>query len=82
MNLGVKTWLSDNCFLEVAGGKIVLGYNNFFNANCRITAMEQIEVGDNNLFGPNVVVVDHDHNYRDTDMFICKQGTVGSALML
>ena len=60
--------------MVVADGKIVLAYLNYYYVFCFKKAPEQIEVGDNNLFGPNVVVVDHDHNYRDTDMLICKQG--------
>ena len=36
--------------------------------------MERIEIGDNNLFGPNVVIVDHDHEYKDSKELICKQG--------
>ncbi|MBQ7066138.1 MAG: acyltransferase [Lachnospiraceae bacterium] len=73
-DLGIKTWLSEYCNLEANGGKIILGYNNFFNTNCSIIAMERIEIGDNNLFGPNVVIVDHDHEYKDSKELICKQG--------
>ena len=73
-NLGKKTWLSENCYLESSGGSISIGYNNFFNTNCRIISLESIKIGDNNLFGPNVVIVDHNHNYKDNKTLICKQG--------
>lgn len=36
--------------------------------------MGSITIGDNNLFGPNVVVVDHNHIYSDSSELICKQG--------
>jgi maltose O-acetyltransferase len=73
-DLGIKTWISDNSCFESNGGKIKLGYNNFFNSNCKIVSMCEISIGDNNLFAPNVVVIDHKHNYEDKNKLICKQG--------
>ena len=73
-DLGKKTWLSENCHIESNGGKIVFGYNNFLNTNCRIISMNSISIGDNNLFGPNIIVVDHNHNYSNPTELICKQG--------
>lgn len=74
LDLGRKTWLSDGCSFEAAGGVLSLGFNNFFNSNCRVIAMERVVIGDNNLFGPNVVIVDHDHAYQDREELICRQG--------
>lgn len=74
LDIGKKTWFSDFCNIEVNGGIIKLGYNNFFNTNCKLVSMSKIEIGDNNLFGPNIVIVDHKHNYMDTTQLICKQG--------
>lgn len=73
-DLGTKTWLTDFCFFEANGGSIKLGYNNFFNSNCKIVSMDRVEIGDNNLFGPNIVIVDHNHNYSLPGKLICKQG--------
>ncbi|MCP1450453.1 acyltransferase [Priestia megaterium] len=73
-DMGTKTWFSDFCSIEVNGGKLKLGYNNFFNTNCKLVSMNNIEIGDNNLFGPNIVIVDHKHNYNDANKLICKQG--------
>ena len=81
---GKKTWISNNGIFECNGGNLVLGKNNFFNTNCRIACLGKIEIGDNNLFGPNVVIVDHNHRYSEKDTPICKQGfdikqiTIGS----
>lgn len=73
-DLGKKTWLSENCILGCNGGEITLGYNNFFNTNCRVACQKKIIIGDNNLFGPNVIIVDHNHAYSDKNKLICKQG--------
>ena len=45
------------------GGKLIVG-TSFFNQGCSITCMDQIYIGDDCLFGPNVVIVDHDHDYK------------------
>lgn len=81
-DLGRKTWLTDFCCFESNGGKIRLGYNNFFNSNCKLVSVNEITIGDNNLFGPNVVIVDQKHNYSDADKLICKQGFDSSPVKL
>lgn len=55
-----------NVSFRVEGGELTIG-TSFFNQGCSITCMDNIQIGDNCLFGPNVVVVDHDHEYRYTD---------------
>ena len=81
-DLGRKTWISENSIFECGGGKLHLGYNNFFNSNCRISAIDSITIGDNNLFGPNVVIVDHDHKFDNVDLLICKQGFKKSPVLI
>lgn len=73
-DLGKKTWISDFCKFESNGGIIKLGYNNFFNSNCKLVSLNEINIGNNNLFGPNVIIVDHIHNYKNENKLICKQG--------
>lgn len=45
-------------------GRLTIGSHCFFNINVSITCLENIVIGDNCKFGNNVVLVDHDHNYR------------------
>lgn len=47
-------------------GKLHVGEHVFFNTNCSVTCLEKVEIGDYCKFGNNTVIVDHDHNYRDT----------------
>lgn len=49
--------------LRAEGGTLKIG-TSFFNQGCVVTALAKIEIGNNCLFGPNVVIVDHDHDYR------------------
>lgn len=51
---------------RVESGTLKIG-TSFFNKGCSITAMKNIIIGDNCLFGPNVVIVDHDHDYSYLD---------------
>lgn len=45
-------------------GIISVGSHTFFNTNCAITSMGKITIGKNCKFGNNLVIVDHDHNYK------------------
>ncbi len=48
-------------------GKMRIGGHVFFNTNCCVTCLGRIEIGDYCKIGNNTVIVDHDHNYRNTD---------------
>ena len=46
------------------GGKIEIGDECFFNHNCSITCMDKVKIGSYCKFGNNLVIVDHDHNFK------------------
>lgn len=50
-------------------GLLKIGSHCFFNINSSITCAEKITIGDNCKFGNNLVIVDHDHNYRAEDSY-------------
>lgn len=81
-NLGTKTWVEDNCYFSASNAPIKIGFNNYFSSNCRVVAMAGISIGDNNLFGPNVVIVDHNHSFSDRGQLICKQGYTKSPIVI
>ncbi len=54
----------EKLFVGVYGGKLKIGNHCFFNINNSITCVESIEIGDNCKFGNNLVMVDHDHNFK------------------
>lgn len=41
--------------------RLSIGKNVFMNSGCIVTARESITIGDNTIFGPNVIIYDHDH---------------------
>ncbi|MGL6294665.1 acyltransferase [Eubacterium aggregans] len=44
-------------------GEIIIGKNVFVNENSIFTAMKRIDIADDTIFGPNVVIYDHDHRF-------------------
>ncbi len=55
----------EKLYIGVIGkGKLKIGSHCFFNINSSITCLDSIEIGDNCKFGNNLVIVDHDHNYK------------------
>ena len=60
--IGKKFKAYNNFFAEAHNeGKIYIGDECVFNRNAYLTAFEEIRIGDNVLFGPNVFIGDHDH---------------------
>lgn len=43
------------------GGEIRIGKRSSFNVGCIVVSRESIRIGNNVVFGPNVMIYDHDH---------------------
>ena len=54
--------------------KVKIGDNVFFNNFCTIAAMESVTIGNNTIFGENVKIYDHNHQYKNPDIAIKNQG--------
>ncbi len=64
--LGKGVSIRRNCEINVRqGAEVKIGDNTFFNNGCIITAHEKIQIGNNVEFGPNVMVFDHDHKFKN-----------------
>ncbi|KAA0958752.1 acyltransferase [Planococcus sp. ANT_H30] len=51
--------------IRVESGKLEIGSGCFINTNSSITSIEKISIGKNCKIGNNVVIVDHDHDYKN-----------------
>lgn len=52
------------CRLVVGkGANLTIGQGTYFNSGCVISSLKQIVIGENCLFGPNVVVFDNNHKF-------------------
>lgn len=60
-------------------GVVNIGKNCFFNDGCSINCQKNIEIGDNVIFGQNVMLFDHDHDYKhNMNEFVKKDIVIGS----
>jgi acetyltransferase-like isoleucine patch superfamily enzyme len=65
----------DNFHIYIGhNGKLNVGKNNFFNNGCSLNCLGNIQIGDNNQFGENVLMYDHNHQYADKSKLISEQG--------
>lgn len=65
----------------IENGEIHIGQNVFMNDGVNITCMKRVSIGDNVRIGQNVLIYDHDHNYKD-DEIIDKQGMSTSDVII
>lgn len=57
-----------NCAVRVRrNAELQIGNCVSFNDGCIITARKRIVIGNNVLFGPHVIIFDHDHDFKSND---------------
>ena len=64
---GFHLFIEDN-------GQVEIGQNCFFNTNCTITARKLVKIGNDCIFGENIKIYDHNHNFKDKTKLISQQG--------
>lgn len=66
LHIGEKFRARHHVELNVRDRAVVdIGRDVFLNSGCIITARERVVIGDNTIFGPNVVVYDNDHKIQN-----------------
>ncbi len=74
LKVGIGTFFYPGTHVLIEkNGNIVIGNNCFFNNNCSLNSMKKIEIGDDCIFGENVCMYDHNHQYKDLSKIIRKQ---------
>jgi acetyltransferase-like isoleucine patch superfamily enzyme len=65
LSLGEKVNFKSGSKIRVRkGAKLKIGRNTFLNHGCLLVAHEKIIVGNNVQLGPNVLIYDHDHDFK------------------
>ena len=65
VKIGKNFKLETNAKVRViSGGQLEIGDNCFINCGSYITTMGNTKIGNNCLIGPNVMIFDHDHDYK------------------
>lgn len=67
----VKVW---NGVQIDSPSKLTIGENVSINRNCILHAGGTIEIGNDVLVGPNVVIYTQNHNFKEQNILIRKQG--------
>ncbi len=69
MILGNKLRVHSGCRLSATpGATLSIGDNTALNYNCILVARKGIFIGKDCTFGPNVIVFDHDHDFRGSEI--------------
>lgn len=78
MSFGANVSIGSISFFSAENGKITVGSKTSFNRNVHINASVcgEIKIGDNCLFGPNVVLRTADHRFENADIPIREQGHI------
>lgn len=65
--LGDMASIHSGCKLKIrSGAELELGANVFLNYGCMIICRQHVRIGSGCMFGPNVLIYDHDHDlYAD-----------------
>ncbi len=80
IQLGYKSDLCEGCRLDAVGGIINIGRNVFINRNGIIVSKAEVSIGEYTAIGPNIVIYDHDHDYKNTEygQYACSPVKIGN----
>lgn len=75
---GLHSW--DGLSIRVESGELSIGKHCFFNSNVSLTCLNKIIIGERCSFANNVVIVDHDHDYKNltNTLFISSPVIIGN----
>lgn len=60
-------------------GKVEIGDDCFFNDGCSINCQDKVTIGDRVKFGQNVMIFDHDHDYKNNiNEFVKREVKIGN----
>lgn len=72
---------TDSKIRVIQGGSLTIGNNCFINCGSYITALGKTIIGNNCMFGPNVMIFDHDHDYKSEGGISDGKVTVGEIII-
>jgi acetyltransferase-like isoleucine patch superfamily enzyme len=82
-HIGKHAWLNVACPNKTEKSPLQIGARAHIGRNSLITAINQIIIGPNVLTGPQVLIMDHNHEFSDVNVPILDQGvTEGGRIIL
>ena len=65
LKIGKKVKIRSGSKIHVRDkGRLEIGAHSFFNSGCFLVCHDNIQIGKNVQLGPNVLIYDHDHDFR------------------
>lgn len=65
IEIGNKFRMRSNCHIRSRkNAKVIIGHNVSLNYGTMVVAHEMIQIGDNCQIAPNVMIYDHNHDYK------------------
>lgn len=78
VSIGKESVTRLNVTFRAEEGTLTIGDKCFFNSNVSVTCMKKITIGSGCQIANNVVIVDHDHDYKNSlGNFIKEEVTIG-----
>ena len=71
-----------NVTIHADKGEIKIGENVFINEGCMIVSHKTIVIGNDCSLGPNVMIFDHDHDYKQGKGFISTDVKIGNGVWI
>lgn len=68
--------------IEVSGGTLSIGSENYFNKNVKIVCFDSVKIGNYCLIADSVHFYDHDHKYEDLHKPVRDQGFVAAPIVI
>nr|WP_308668980.1 acyltransferase [uncultured Agathobacter sp.] len=82
ISIGKRNGLRRHCEISVSkSGKITIGDDTFFNNGCIVACHQEITIGSNTRFGPNVIIYDHDYDFRNPNLKMRKNHISSSVVI-
>ena len=88
IDVGAEVYLAPDVWLNIVSenegsdAKLVIGRGCRIGRRCTISAKNYIELGKDILLAPSVLIMDHNHQYRDVNAPIHAQGTTGGGRII
>ncbi len=76
ITIGKTFYLRKYSDIECRDGEVVIGDRVFINKNCTIVAAQSIRIGNDCMFGEDVSIYDHDHQFEPGSVPFREQGLV------
>lgn len=65
LTVGARNTFYKGYDLQIIGGQLSIGSNNFFNKHVKIVCLNSITIGNKCIIADLVHIYDHDHSYKD-----------------